>query len=930
MLIKYGKKKMAENSNCIKIDIKKLFLGNTTMRFLLTLLLSFLARVIFSLRYRVKVKGKECLKKNNFRKDVGILFLPNHPALVDPVFISMYIWPRFRVRPLVVEYVYRQKWINSLMKLLGALPIPNMDTSLNEVKIQNAEKVIDKIIEGLKKGENYVLYPSGRLKHTGKEIIGGASATEAIIQGVKDVNIVLIRTSGLWGSSLSRAYTGYSPDLKTMALRGIKDIFKSLIFFMPKRDVLIEIENAKEDFPREGTRLEVNRYLESWYNRYPVDGEIVEVEPLKQVSYSVWKNKFYEPLVRSKERKSYSKRTYSSKVEEVVYGELSRLQPDIVIDESKHLASDLGLDSLDIAEFIAFLHLHFDIGEVHPEDIETVADVLDVAEGRAAKKTQEVKHPTYFWPKEGPRPDITFPLGKTIFESFLLNSDRMANFSACGDDMLGPMSYKKFKIAALIFAKELQKIEGKHIGVLLPASCAAYLVILAVQLAGKVPVMLNWTLGPRYLNHMITLTDTKAVISSWKFLERISNTEFGSLTQKLILLEDLKKDVSKGAKIRALFLSLKKAPSLIKALKLDKIKEEDEAVILFTSGTESNPKGVPLTHKNIISNLTAALSCIKLYSSDIMYGFLPPFHSFGFSVSGIFPLIAGMKVAYSPDPTDSYTLAEGISRWNITIFCAAPSFLKGILQAATKDQLKTVRFFVAGAEKVSKEIYEKIKGMGEGKKLIEGYGITECSPVLTLTREEKEPIGVGELLPGIEFCTVHPETHKKLSSVHEEGEMCVFGPSIFNGYLGEKKDPFVTLDGKKWYCSGDLGYLDKGGNVILSGRLKRFTKIGGEMISLGSIEEIILKELRAKNIDLGEGVPIAVCSLEKEGGKSELVLVSTLDLDKADVNLILKDSGCSRIIKISKVMKIDSIPLMGTGKTDYRFIQKIIESSENI
>lgn len=898
------------------------------MRFLFALFLSYFGRVIFSLRYRIKVTGLQYLDKSNFKKDVGILFLPNHPALVDPVFISMYIWPRFRIRPLVVEYVYRQKGIHTLLRLIGALPIPNMDTSLNEVKIKNAEKVIDKIIDGLKKGENYVLYPSGRLKHTGKEIIGGASATQAIIQGVKDVNIVLIRTSGLWGSSLSRAYTGYSPDLKTMALRGIKDLFKSFIFFMPRRDVLIEIENAKENFPREGTRLEVNRYLENWYNRYPIDGKTVEVEPLKQVSYSFWKKKFYEPLVKTKEARHSTKRVYSSNVEEIVYGELSRLQPDIEMDENMNLATDLGLDSLDIAEFIAFLHLHFDIGEIHPEDIETVADVLDVAEGKKTKKVMSVKLPTYTWPEEGTRPELTFPQGKTIFESFLLKCDSMGNFAACGDDMLGVMSYKKLKIAALIFAKKLQKIDGKHIGVLLPASCAAYLVILAIQLSGKVPVMLNWTLGPRYLNHMINLTEANAVISSWKFLERLSNVEFGSLTQKLLLLEDLKKDVSKGTKIKALLLSLKKAPSLIKALKLDKMKEDDEAVILFTSGTESNPKGVPLSHKNIISNLTAAMKSIKIYGNDIMYGFLPPFHSFGFSVAGIFPLIAGMKVAYSPDPTDSYTLAEGIARWKITIFCAAPSFLKGIIQAATKDQLKTVRFFVGGAEKVPKEIYEKVSSMGEGKKLIEGYGITECSPVLTLTREDKKPLGVGALLPDIEFCTVHPETHKKLPSVHDEGEMCVRGPNIFNGYLGEQRDPFVMLDGKKWYCTGDLGYLDKEGNVILSGRLKRFTKIGGEMISLGSIEEIILKELRAKNFDLGEGVPIAVCAIEKVGGKSELVLVSTLDLDKTEVNLMLKDSGCSRLIKIAKVMKIDSIPLMGTGKTDYRFIQKIIESSE--
>ena len=481
------------------------------------------------------------------------------------------------------------------------------------------------------------------------------------------------------------------------------------------------------------------------------------------------------------------------------------------------------------------------------------------------------------------------------------------------------------KIAALIFAKEIRKMEGKHIGVLLPASVGANILILAILLAGKVPVMLNWTLGPRYLNHMVSLTNTSAVISSWRFLEKLSSVEFGSLTKKLFLFEDIKKGITKAAKIGAAIQSMKRAPSLIKSLKLDRIGPDDEAVILFTSGTEANPKGVPLSNKNIISNLSEAMQGINLTSEDIMYGFLPPFHSFGFSVAGLFPLLIGMRVAFSPDPTDSYALAEGIGRWKATLFCAAPSFLKGILHAAKKEQLKTVRLFVTGAEKASKELYEKVAKLGKGKQLIEGYGITECSPILTLVRENKKAVGVGELVPGVEFCTVHPETLKKMKSVYDEGEICVRGPNVFKGYLGEQKDPFLEIDGKKWYCTGDLGYLDKDHNVILSGRLKRFTKIGGEMISLGGIEEIILKALHVKNIDLGEGSPLAVCAIEKEEGKTELVLVTTLDLKKTDVNLILKESGCSKIIKISKVKKIESIPLMGTGKTDYRFIQKIIE-----
>lgn len=895
------------------------------MRFLLGYFLCILGRIIFSFRYRVKITGKEMLHEKSFNSKYGILFLPNHPALVDPIFISIYLWPKFRVHPLVVEYVYRQKGIHSILKLAGALSIPNMDTSLNDVKIKNAQQVIEKIIQGLKNRENYILYPSGRLKLTGKEIIGGASATHAIFQQLAEVNVVLVRTSGLWGSSFSRAYNGYSPDFNTTAMAGIKNVIKSFLFFIPKRRVLIEIEVAKNDFPRYGSRLEINRYLEKWFNQYQYDSTKVEEEPLTKVSYSVFKGKFYEVKTKSRAKKMVSSRKYSSKVEEIIFGELSRMQPNIEIKDNMDLATDLGLDSLDVAELITFLSVHFDVGEVHPEDIETVADVLELAEGKPIKKKRKELPSAYTFPDEVDRPLPIAPGGKTIIESFLLTCDRMKNFAACGDDLLGVLSYKKLKIAALVFSKEIKKMEGSHIGVLLPASTGAYLVILSILLGGKIPVMLNWTLGPRYLNHMITLTHTEAVISSWKFLERLTNIELGDLTQKLFLLEDIKKGISRSNKLKGFFLSFKNARSLVKALKIDQIKEDDEAVILFTSGTEANPKGVPLSNKNILSNLREAMQGVSFTEKDIMYGFLPPFHSFGFSVAGLFPLLIGMKVAYSPDPTDSFSLAEGIQRWKISLFCAAPSFLKGILQAATKEQLVSMRLFITGAEKASKDLYDKVAALGEGKKLIEGYGITECSPIVTLVREDKKPVGVGELVSGIDFITIHPETHEKLASVHEEGEMCVYGPNVFKGYLGEKRDPFIFIDGKKWYRTGDLGYMDGEGNIILSGRLKRFAKIGAEMISLGGIEEIILKALTIKNIDLGEGVPIAICAIEKEAGKTELVLITTLDLEPAEVNMMLKDAGCSRLIRVARIMKIDVIPLMGTGKTDYRFLQKIIE-----
>lgn len=881
--------------------------------------LCYIARFLISFRYKVEIKNKKKLFSYKF-KDKGILFLPNHPAHIDPILMGIYLWPKFKVHPLVVEYIFRQSGIHLAMKLVKAVSIPNLETSLNEVKMKRVKKVLEKMCEELKKKENYLLYPSGRLKHTGKEILGGASATHHILERCSNINIVLVRSTGLWGSSFSKAYSTKSPDFKRRVKYGLKKLLMNLIFFMPRRHIIIEFEPNPTDFPRKASRLELNKYLENWYNRYPVDSKFTTIEPLNKVSYYFWKKKYFGSPVLKENKKALEAREFTSETEKEVIAEISRFVPDIHITSNMSLSSDLGLDSLDIASIISFLSIRFDVEEVHPEDIDTIQDVLELAEGKKKKKVIEKLSTEYTWPDETGRKNPFKPYGNTIQEAFLHICDKMKNFTACGDDLIGVLTYKKLKLTALVLSKEIKKMKGDHIAVLLPAACGTYMVILAILLAGKIPVMLNWTLGPRYLNNMMQLTNAETVISSWRFLERLSNVEFGFLVKKIKYLEDIKKNVSKGSKAIGYLQALRKEKALIKSLSLDKKSENDTAVILFTSGTEASPKGVPLSHKNILSNLRAAMECIDLHKDDVLYGILPPFHSFGFSVTGLFPILCGMRVAFFPDPTNTRAIAEGVKRWKGTLLCSAPSFLKGILHASKRGELNNVRLFISGAEKASFDLFQKIKGLG--KKLLEGYGITECAPIVTLNRPDKEIKGVGHPLPGISICTVHPET-KKLLDVHEEGEVCIKGPNVFEGYLGTQKSPFVEINNEKWYCSGDLGYLDKDGVLILSGRLKRFAKIAGEMVSLGVVEEILNQNI-LKDREV-EGAYFAVIADEREEGKTRLILFATIMLDKKDINLMLKEAGLSRLVKISDVVKIDNIPLSGTGKIDYRYLQSLIK-----
>lgn len=882
---------------------------------------AFFARAVLSLRYKVRVEGMDQVASRLDPKK-GILLLPNHPALMDPLLIFLYLWPKYKMRPLVIEYVYRTPFLKPLLKIVKALPIPNFETAVNQLKIAQAEAAIDTIAKGVKQKQAFILYPSGRLKNEGKEQVGGASGAHDIVKECPDANIILVRTAGLWGSSFSRAIIGRTPDIVPTLLKGVKTAIKNLIFFMPRREILIQMEANPTDLPRKGTRLEFNRYLENWYNHYRDEVANIHVdEPLNLVSYSFWKKDVPKPFQRKK-KESNGTVVISKEARAKVYKEIRHIlnNPDLEINPESNLALDLGMDSLNVAELAIFLMHNYDVGELHPENLETVQTVLEAIEGAgnapAAKHRSEVT-----WPKEENRMNPQLPMGYTIPEAFLNVCQRMRSYAACGDDVTGVLSYKRMKLAVLVLAQHFKKLPEKHVAVLLPASVGAYIIILALQFARKVPVMLNWTLGPKYLEKMMELSGAKSVISSWKFLDRLPHVDFGDLKNHLLLMEDVRKSITLGQKLRGKMLSLRSVSGVKRAMKLNRVDQNDPCVILFTSGTEAVPKGVPLSHKNIIANQRSGLQCLSLKATDVLYGILPPFHSFGFSVTGLFPLLGGIRAAYYPDPTDGFALAEGVQRWKATIFCGAPSFLKGLFIAAEPHQLKTVKMFVSGAEKAPRELHTKVEKLKTGAQLIEGYGITECAPVLTINRPSIPSKGVGRVLPDVDVITIHPESLELLPK-GAEGEICVRGPNVFNGYLGRPRSPFIEIEGLRWYRTGDIGHVEKDGSLILSGRLKRFTKVGGEMISLGAVEEALIKGLHAKSDD---GPSIAICADEKSSDKAQLVLFTTIKVEREAANKILIHAGFSRLIKISLVRHIHEIPLMGAGKTDYRKLQEMIE-----
>jgi len=455
---------------------------------------------------------------------------------------------------------------------------------------------------------------------------------------------------------------------------------------------------------------------------------------------------------------------------------------------------------------------------------------------------------------------------------------------------------------------------------MLPASVGAAVLCMATLLAKKTPVMINWTVGPRNLEHVQALTGIEVVLTSMKFVDRLGETDLGSLEELLVFVEDLKSRIGLPAKLRAVVQARRRAGRILRDLKLGQIKDEDEAVILFTSGSETQPKGVPLTHRNILTNLRDAFEVSDYKASDVILSFLPPFHSFGFVITTVLPLVSGIKIAYSPDPTDSAKLARAIPFWKASLVYGTPTFLSGILSVATEDQLATIRGMGGGAERFPESLFEKVKALTAGAYVVEGYGITECGPILTINRLDQSRQGVGPPFPSVELLIVDPETYAPLEPGCT-GLILARGDNIFSGYLGEDApNPFREIDGKRYYVTGDLGFLNENGALVLSGRKKRFVKVAGEMISLPALEAaLVLRWPQDEN-----GPIVALESLDREDARPVICLFTTIEITLEEANGVLKQCGFSNVGKITHLQKIKAIPVLGTGKTDYRSLKSMV------
>ena len=865
-----------------------------------------LVKLLLWLRYHIRVRGVNQVRKRGRR---GILFVPNHPAMIDPIVMMTYLNREFAPRALADEDQMRRPLIGWLARRLGVQTIPDT-AKVGSAGRAQIEAALAETVKGLQNGENWLLYPAGRVYRGYREDLRGNSAVHSLLRQFPDVRVVLVRTRGLWGSRFSWA-SGRAPSVAETLTQGAGALLLNGLVFSPRREVEIEFCEP-EDLPRTADRESLNQFLERFYN----DGAPRNT----YVPYTTWEGGGTRQLPEPDwGAKGAEVRNVPPATREIVAKYLQELTDQPTIRDEDRLAHDLGLDSLARADLLVWLEAEFGFPQSNPDSLETVADVLLAACGESLSAGPAALAPIpakWFEDSPGNR-RVDGPRGRTIAEAFLAQAERTPDRVVIADQQSGARTYRDLLTAIFVLKPHIEGLPGDRVGIMMPASVAADVLYLSVMFAGKTPVMVNWTVGERSAAQAIDLVGVKRMLTARALLSRLeaSGTSLGSLGDRFVFLEELAAGLSKVQKLAAWLRSR------ISWRSLAEVRVSDTAAILFTSGSEAAPKAVPLSHQNVLTNLRDVCSRVATFENDRLIGFLPPFHSFGLTCTVLLPLCTGMRVAHYANPTDAGALAQLIDAYQATVLMGTPTFLGGITRAATRKQLSSLRVAVTGAEKCPERVYAALAEKCPQATVLEGYGITECSPIVSVNDEANpRPFTIGKVLPSLNYVIVDAETGERAER-GRPGVLLVRGPSVFGGYLSyDGESPFVEFEGESWYRTGDIVCEDEDGVLEFSGRLKRFVKLGGEMISLPAIEAV-LEECYSSGSE--EGPALAVEATPDET-HPELVLFTTEGLRRDAVNRQLREAGLSPLHNIRRVTRLEEIPTLGTGKTDYRALKRLL------
>ena len=502
----------------------------------------------------------------------------------------------------------------------------------------------------------------------------------------------------------------------------------------------------------------------------------------------------------------------------------------------------------------------------------------------------------------------TTPTDRTVVEE-LIEAAKLhgPNWLAIEDPVSGQLTYKRLLIAVSVLGRKLMPLarEGAALGVMLPTSNAGVVTMLAVASAGRVPAMINFSAGATNILAACRAAEVDTILTSRTFVEKGRFEHLMVQLEKalrIVYLEDVRATIGRLDKLRGL---LNWSKPLVPR------KPDDWAVILFTSGTEGLPKGVVLSHRNLLTNVAQCAARIDFGREDKLFNALPIFHSFGFTGGVVLPLISGVPIYLYPSPLHYRTVPELVYGTCATVLFGTDTFLNGYARMANPYDFRSLRYVLAGAEPV-KESTRQLYLEKFGLRILEGYGVTECSPVMALNTPMFNKFGtVGRLLPGLE------EKLEKVEGVEEGGRLYVRGPNVMLGYLRADRPGVLEPPPEGWHDTGDIVALDDQGFVAIKGRAKRFAKVGGEMVSLAAVE-MLAAELWPNYVTAVSAVPDA------RKGERLIMVTDKHGATRADFMAYARSKHASELMFPAEIVILDKLPMLGSGKVDQLAIDKFV------
>lgn len=501
---------------------------------------------------------------------------------------------------------------------------------------------------------------------------------------------------------------------------------------------------------------------------------------------------------------------------------------------------------------------------------------------------------------------------ETIFDALLAAREKYGDKEILEDQDRKPLTYTGLIRAAFVLGRKIAALTtlSERVGILLPSSMGTVVTFYGLHAHGRVPVMINFTAGERNIKAALAAAGVKKVLTAQRFIQQAKLEELIEQIEtvaEVVWLDDVRKTIGLQDKLYGLMAGM-----LPKRFRVA-TRPSDPGVVLFTSGSFGAPKGVVLSQWNLVSNCRQVAQHIDLDPDWVMFNPLPTFHCFGLTGGVLLPLLQGLKAFQYPSPLHAKQITELLPQVKASILFATDTFLNQYARVAGPDDFHTLKFVVAGAERVRDETHHLFNTRFHGLKLLEGYGATEAAPVVAVNHPDRNrPGSVGQMLPGMEWKL------EEVPGIADGGRLYLRGPNVMEGYLSAEDPRAIDPLPGGWHDTGDIVAIDDEGYVQILGRVKRFAKIGGEMVSLTAVEGLasaVWPEARHAVVAIADA---------RKGEK--LVLVT--DRKDADVSRLAewaRSHGAPELAVPKKILRVAEVPVLGTGKTDYVAIQQMAE-----